>query len=102
VRGCKHHFSIHRLFCAGLIEMTMTIFTSPLELSSHHLASVLSLASDSESPASKTSVGQLSFPARHYLGLYVESPSLELVNPVYVVPPQLHKLRLGRTIPSSL
>src|SRR2546421_7108376 len=43
VRGCKHHFSIHRLFCAGFIEMMITIFTFPSELVSHQSASVLSL-----------------------------------------------------------
>src|SRR6266516_1323424 len=65
VRGCKHHFSIHRLFCAGLIEMMITIFTSPPELLSHHSVSVLSLASDSESPASIISTGQSPLWDRH-------------------------------------
>jgi hypothetical protein len=32
IQGCQHHFSIHILFCADLIEIRITIFTSPSEL----------------------------------------------------------------------
>src|SRR5271156_2702325 len=71
-----HHCSIRRLLSSGTIEMTMTMFTSLPELVSHHCASVLRPASDSESSASKTIVGQSTFRSRP-LGLYVESPSLE-------------------------
>src|SRR5450755_1932117 len=64
VGGDMHHCSIRRVF-ADLIEMTITIFTSPSELASHHRASLLKALSDLENPASKTSVGQSSFPGRH-------------------------------------
>jgi hypothetical protein len=101
VRGCKHHFSISSLFVLRTIDMTMAIFTSPPELLSHHCASVLSLASVSETPASITSTGQSSPRVRH-LGLYVESPSLEELDPWYVVLPQPHKLHFGRPITRSL
>src|ERR1700722_5261536 len=101
VGGCKHHFSISSLFVLRTIEMTMAIFTTPPGLLSHHCASVLSLASVSETPASKTSTGQSSLRVRH-LGLYVESPSLEEPDLWYVVLPQPHKLRLAKPIPSSL
>jgi hypothetical protein len=97
----KHHFSISKLFSADTIEMTMTIFTSPSELVSHHCASVLRPVSDSESSASKTIVGQSSSRSRH-LGLYVESPSLEELGPTHCFAPRAIKLRFGGLILRSL
>ena len=61
VRGGEpHHFSTTRFFSAGFIEMMMTILTSPPALS-HHPASCLRRISISESPDSKTMVGQSVF-----------------------------------------
>lgn len=91
------HCSINRLFLADTIEMTIAIFTSPLDLVSHQFASALRPASDSESPASKTIVGQSSSRGRH-LGLYVESPSLEEFLPKHLPAPREYKLRFGRPI----
>src|SRR2546421_9112228 len=80
--------------------MKMATFTSPPELINHQSESVLSLCV-SETSASTTSTGQSPLRGRH-LGLYVESPSLDELDPTYVVLPQPHKLRLTRPIPSSL
>src|SRR5271156_3152913 len=95
------HCSIHRLFSAFIIEIMMAIFTSPSELVNHHCASLLRPESDSESPVSKTIVGQSSSRGRH-LGLYVESPSLEELRPRYVFAPRGNKLSSGKPIPRSL
>jgi hypothetical protein len=101
VRGCKHHFSITRLFAIRTIQMIITIFISSLELVSHQSASTFSLISVSETPVSTISTGQSSLRVQH-LGLYVESPSLEELDLWYVILPQSHKLRLARPIFLSL
>lgn len=50
--------AIRRLTSAGFTWMMRAIFTSPLELMSHHLASTLNRAIPLESPDSNTMVGQ--------------------------------------------
>src|SRR5205085_8786929 len=56
--GASSHFSICSLCGTRFTEIIMTIFTAPLDFSSHHSASNLRLRSDSDSPDSKTIVGQ--------------------------------------------
>ena len=51
----------------------MTIFTSSLEFISHQAASILSRRSDSDNPASRTSVGQSVSFFREARGLNSES-----------------------------
>lgn len=59
--GARHHFSIWRLLCAGLIEIMVPIFISLLVSTSHHQASTLKRASSSEGSDSKTVVGHAFF-----------------------------------------
>ena len=72
--GASSHFSIRmdcsvRVARAMFSEIRTTIFTSPPEFSSHHLASTLSRRRDSDKPDSKTIVGQSSSLLRAGKGL---------------------------------
>ena len=82
----------------------MTIFTFPCELSIHQRASARSLVSDSEYPASMTSVGQSSL--RIGDGIYAESPSLldvsMLLVPLNFVDPMGSKAYSGMPIDDIL
>src|SRR5271155_380254 len=99
--GCwRHHFSIVIFLCCRFADTRMTISTAPPELSSHQPASILRRGSDSESPASKTSVGQSLLP-RSLVGLYIESPSLEERRPRILAPPSTDKLKIGTPICES-
>jgi hypothetical protein len=58
VLGARYHFSTRRRFVVRVIEITITIRTSP-EWTSHHFASRLSPTSDSESPVLNTRLCRL-------------------------------------------
>jgi hypothetical protein len=73
VTGLRSHFSICIVLVARLILKRRTIFTWPREWVNHHRASFLSLRNVSDTPTSKTSVGQSSRFGRKAEGLKHES-----------------------------
>ena len=82
--GVFSHFSICNRLSACRIEMIMAIFTSPSEFASHHFASFWRCHNVLEYPDSMVIVDQSS---AFFLeeGLEPESPSLQLIWPLYLV-----------------
>lgn len=87
VTSLHSHFSICIVLATRLILKRRTILTRPWELANHHCASFLSLRNVSDTPTSKTSVGQSIGFGWVAIGLQHELASFFVERPLYVVAP---------------